>query len=221
MNTPLAAGHWQLLFNLLWRKKSMNTQNKLLVLAVTLVSALSIAGCGKSEEKARAPGEAPTATAPEAKTTVGTTIDDSTITTKVKSALLADPDVKGLDIKVETNKGEVQLSGFVDSQIQIDRAISVARGVEGVKNVQNKMALKTTQTTVGEKIDDGIITTKVKGALVAEYGVDSGDIAVVTRDGEVQLSGFVKDQSQIERATSVARSTEGVKNVINELSVKK
>jgi hyperosmotically inducible periplasmic protein len=221
MNTPLAAGHWQLLFNLLWRKKSMNTQNKLLVLAVTLVSALSIAGCGKSEEKARAPGEAPTATAPEAKTTVGTTIDDSTITTKVKSALLADPDVKGLDIKVETNKGEVQLSGFVDSQIQIDRAISVARGVEGVKNVQNKMALKTTQTTVGEKIDDGIITTKVKGALVAESGIDSGDIAVVTRDGEVQLSGFVKDQSQIERATQVARSAEGVKNVINELSVKK
>jgi hyperosmotically inducible periplasmic protein len=221
MNTPLAAGHWQLLFNLLWRKKSMNTQNKLLVLAVTLVSALSIAGCGKSEEKARAPGEAPTATAPEAKTTVGTTIDDSTITTKVKSALLADPDVKGLDIKVETNKGEVQLSGFVDSQTQIDRAISVARGVEGVKNVQNKMALKTTQTTVGEKIDDGIITTKVKGALVAESGIDSGDIAVVTRDGEVQLSGFVKDQSQIERATQVARSAEGVKNVINELSVKK
>jgi hyperosmotically inducible protein len=206
-------------------KKSMNTQNKLLVAAVSL-SALFITGCGKTEDKARAPGEtpattAPTAPAPEAKTTVGTTIDDSTITTKVKSALLADADVKGLDIKVETNKGEVQLSGFVDSQVQIDRAVSIARGVEGVNNVQNKMTLKTTETTVGEKIDDGIITTKVKGALVAEYGVDSGDISVVTRDGEVQLSGFVKDQSQIERATSVARSTEGVKNVINELSVKK
>ncbi|WON73391.1 BON domain-containing protein [Nitrosospira sp. Is2] len=199
----------------------MNTQNKLLVVAVSLASVLSIAGCGKSEEKAPAPGEAPKAAAPEAKTTVGTTIDDSTITTKVKSALLADADVKGLDIKVETNKGEVQLSGFVDSQAQIDRAISIARGVEGVKNVDNKMTLKTTQTTVGEKIDDGIITTKVKGALVAESGVDSGDIAVVTRDGEVQLSGFVKDQSQIERATQVARSVEGVKNVINELSVKK
>jgi hyperosmotically inducible protein len=220
MYMPLVAGHWQFLFNLVWRKKSMDTQNKLLVVAVSL-SVLFIAGCGKTEDKARAPGEAPKAGAPEAKTTVGTTIDDSTITTKVKSALLADPDVKGLDIKVETNKGEVQLSGFVDSQAQIDRAISIARGVEGVNNVQNKITLKTTETTVGEKIDDGIITTKVKGALVAEYGVDSGDIAVVTRDGEVQLSGFVKDQSQIERATSVARSTEGVKNVINELSVKK
>ena len=198
----------------------MNTQNKLLVVAITLASALSLAACGKSEEKARAPGEAPKAGAPEAKTTVGTTIDDSAITTKVKSALLADAEVKGLDIKVETNKGEVQLSGFVDTQAQIDRAVSVAKGVEGVKNVDNKMSLKT-PTTVGEKIDDGIITTKVKGALVAESGIDSGDIAVVTRDGVVQLSGFVKDQAQIDRAVQVARSAEGVKDVLNELSVKK
>ena len=198
----------------------MNTQNKLLVVAITLASALSLAACGKSEEKARAPGEAPKAGAPEAKTTVGTTIDDSAITTKVKSALLADAEVKGLDIKVETNKGEVQLSGFVDTQAQIDRAVSVAKGVEGVKNVDNKMSLKI-PTTVGEKIDDGIITTKVKGALVAESGIDSGDIAVVTRDGVVQLSGFVKDQAQIDRAVQVARSAEGVKDVMNELSVKK
>ena len=198
----------------------MNTQNKLLVVAITLASALSLAACGKSEEKARAPGEAPKAGAPEAKTTVGTTIDDSAITTKVKSALLADADVKGLDIKVETNKGEVQLSGFVETQAQIDRAVSVAKGVEGVKNVDNKMSLKI-PTTVGEKIDDGIITTKVKGALVAESGIDSGDIAVVTRDGVVQLSGFVKDQAQIDRAVQVARSAEGVKDVMNELSVKK
>lgn len=198
----------------------MNTQNKLLVVAITLASALSLAACGKSEEKARAPGEAPKAGAPEAKTTVGTTIDDSAITTKVKSALLADAEVKALDIKVETNKGEVQLSGFVETQAQIDRAVSVAKGVEGVKNVDNKMSLKI-PTTVGEKIDDGIITTKVKGALVAESGIDSGDIAVVTRDGVVQLSGFVKDQAQIDRAVQVARSAEGVKDVMNELSVKK
>jgi len=198
----------------------MNTQNKLLVVAITLASALSLAACGKSEEKARAPGEAPKAGAPEAKTTVGTTIDDSAITTKVKSALLADAEVKALDIKVETNKGEVQLSGFVETQAQIDRAVSVAKGVEGVKNVDNKMSLKI-PTTVGEKIDDGIITTKVKGALVAESGIDSGDIAVVTRDGVVQLSGFVKDQAQIDRAVQVARNAQGVKDVMNEMSVKK
>ena len=152
---------------------------------------------------------------------MGTDIDDSTITTKVKSALLADADVKSFDIKVETRKGEVQLSGFVDNQAQIDRAIAVAKGVEGVKSIDNKMSLKTTDTTVGEKIDDGVITTKVKAALLADSGVNSSDISVVTRDGVVQLSGFVDNQTQIDRATEVARGVEGVKNVVNEMSVKK
>ncbi len=74
--------------------------------------------------------------------TVGGAIDDSVITTKVKSALLADPTVKGLDSKVETHKRVVQLSGFVDNQAQLDRAIQVARAVEGVNDVENKMTVK-------------------------------------------------------------------------------
>ena len=115
----------------------MNIQNKLIVMTITLIGALSIAGCGKTEDKGPKP-----AAAPEAKTTVGTDIDDTTITTKVKSALLADADVKSFDIKVETRKGEVQLSGFVDNQAQIDRAAEIARGVEGVKSVVNELSIK-------------------------------------------------------------------------------
>ena len=200
----------------------MNIQNKLVVLTITLIGALSNAGCGKTEDKGPKPATAPqSGAAPEAKTTVGTDIDDATITTKVKSALLADADVKGFDIKVETRKGEVQLSGFVDNQSQIDRAITITRGVEGVKNVDNKMSLKTTDTTVGEKIDDGIITTKVKAELIAEPGLNSTDISTVTRDGVVQLSGFVDNQAQIDRAGEIARGVEGVKSVVNELSIKK
>lgn len=195
----------------------MNIQNKLLVLTISFVGALSLVSCGKSEQK----GAKPEGPKPEAKTSVGTDIDDSTITTKVKSALLADADVKSSDIKVETRKGEVQLSGFVDSQNQMDRAVTIAKGVAGVKNVDNKMSLKTTSTTMGDKIDDGVITTKVKAALLGDSTVKSSDIGVVTRDGEVQLSGFVDNQSQIDRATEVAKGVEGVKKVINEMSVKK
>lgn len=72
----------------------------------------------------------------------GAAIDDSVITTKVKTALLADPDVKSTDISVETLKGEVILSGFVRNPVQIDRALKIARGVEGVKGVQNKLSVK-------------------------------------------------------------------------------
>jgi hyperosmotically inducible protein len=73
---------------------------------------------------------------------VGTEIDDSVITTKVKSALLSVPDVKSLDIQAETRKGEVQLSGFVDNESQVERALAAARAVEGVKSVSNMMSLK-------------------------------------------------------------------------------
>jgi len=69
-------------------------------------------------------------------------IDDSIITTKVKSALLADPDIKGTDIVVETKKGDVLLSGFVKNQVQIDKAVKVAGTVEGVKKIDNKMVVK-------------------------------------------------------------------------------
>jgi hyperosmotically inducible protein len=191
--------------------------NRFAALAIVLLSGVFVAGCGKSDQKAAPPPGGPQ---PEAKTTVGTDIDDATITTKVKSALMADADVKGSDIKVETRKGEVQLSGFVDNQGQIDRAVAVTKGVAGVKSVDNKMNVKTTETTVGEKIDDSIITTKVKAALMGDSGVKSSDIGVVTRDGEVQLSGFVDNQAQIDRATEVTKGVEGVKNVINEMAIK-
>jgi hyperosmotically inducible periplasmic protein len=191
--------------------------NRFAALAIVLVSGAFVAGCGKSDEKAAPPATPQT----ESKTTVGTEIDDAAITTKVKSALMADADVKGSDIKVETNKGVAQLSGFVDNQGQMDRAIAVTKGVEGVKSVDNKMNVKTTETTVGEKIDDSIITTKVKAALMGESGIKSSDIGVVTRDGQVQLSGFVENQTQIDRATEVAKGVEGVKNVLNEMSIKK
>lgn len=106
----------------------------LIPLAVLVFATL--AGCTK------APEPAPLVVAPVATTTVGTELDDSVITTKVKSALLSDPDVKSFDIQTETRKGEVQLSGFVDNDTQVERAVAVARAVEGVTSVSNKMSVK-------------------------------------------------------------------------------
>ncbi len=143
----------------------MRIDRKRLVLGVALAGAMSllVAGCGKNPEEQAAqpattseaattpePAAAPqAATTPEpaatpqaATTTAGTEIDDSVITTKVKAALLADPDIKSFDIAVETRKGEVQLSGFVDSQAQIDQAIAIAQKVDGVTSVGNAMSIK-------------------------------------------------------------------------------
>ncbi|HEX3327277.1 MAG TPA: BON domain-containing protein [Actinomycetota bacterium] len=72
----------------------------------------------------------------------GEYVDDSVITSKVKALILKDPDLKVNEINVETFKGVVQLSGFVRSQADIDKAVQVARGVAGVKSVKNDMRLK-------------------------------------------------------------------------------
>ena len=93
------------------------------ILALTLLTA---AGCA-STQKHEGTGEY---------------VDDSVITSKVKAAILNEPGLSSAEINVETFKGVVQLSGFVNSRADINRAVSVARGVGGVKSVKNDMRLK-------------------------------------------------------------------------------
>ena len=95
----------------------------ILVLTIVLASAW---GCG-STTKHEGTGEY---------------VDDSVITTKVKAAIFNDSTLKVNEINVETFKGVVQLSGFVRSQADIDKAVQVARGVTGVKSVKNDMRIK-------------------------------------------------------------------------------
>ena len=91
--------------------------------AVLLVSMLGCASTSKSEG-------------------TGEYVDDSVITTKVKAAIFNEPTLKSAEINVETFKGVVQLSGFVSSQADINKAVGVARSVGGVTSVRNDMRLK-------------------------------------------------------------------------------
>jgi len=72
----------------------------------------------------------------------GEYIDDSVITTKVKSLLAEDDFLKSFQISVETYKGTVQLSGFVGSQKAVDKAGEIARSVKGVNSVKNNLIVK-------------------------------------------------------------------------------
>ena len=72
----------------------------------------------------------------------GEYVDDSVITTKVKSLLASDDFLKSFEISVETYKGTVQLRGFVDSQKAVDKAGEIARGVKGVTSVKNNLNVK-------------------------------------------------------------------------------
>jgi len=87
---------------------------------------ISAAGCASTPQKEGA----------------GEYVDDTVITTKVKTAIFNEPTLKSAEINVETFKGVVQLSGFVSSQANIYKAAEVARNVKGVTNVRNDMRLK-------------------------------------------------------------------------------
>ena len=87
-----------------------------------------------------------TACAPtEERRGTGEYVDDKVINTRVKAALVGAKDIESTDINVDTFRGVVQLSGFVPSRQMQDRAVSIARGVPGVREVKDDMRLRPTR----------------------------------------------------------------------------
>jgi hypothetical protein len=129
---------------------------RLLTAAVAAAALTGIAGCDRSDadrvtsgRPATTPPQStapsappPTSTAPAAPAadrTVGEATGDAAVTAKVKAALLAEKGVDGMKINVDTRDGNVILSGNVPEQAQVERATQVARGIDGVKNVDNQL----------------------------------------------------------------------------------
>lgn len=149
---------------------------------------------------------------------VGNFMDDSTLTAKVKAALVDHESIKSTDISVKTDQKVVTLSGFVESQAQAEEAVKVAKSVEGVTSVSDKLHVRDSKnTSVKGYAGDTAITSEVKAKLLADDIVPSRKVKVETTDGVVQLSGTVDSQAQSERAESIAKAIDGVKSVKNDL----
>lgn len=103
----------------------MTLRTHLLNLALVLLLSLTL-GCAATSNRE----------------STGQYFDDSAITTKVKASLLQEPNLKSMQISVETYKGVVQLSGFVSSGSMATRAVEVARAVPGVRDVHNDMRVR-------------------------------------------------------------------------------
>lgn len=148
-------------------------------------------------------------------------MDDSSVTAKVKAALVDDEVIKSTDISVETHAGVVTLSGFVSSQDQAEKAVALAKKVEGVKSVSDKLHVKDSKSqSVSGYAGDAATTSEIKAKLLADDIVPSRHVKVETTDQVVQLSGTVQNQAQSERAEGIAKAIEGVKSVKNDLQVK-
>jgi osmotically-inducible protein OsmY len=108
-------------------------------LAVLLAGLL---GCASTKPKGDTATTSKDSNVASSKESAGEYLDDSVITTKVKTAIFNEPTLKSAEINVETYKGVVQLSGFVNSQTDINKAVDVTRNIKGVTSVQNDMQLK-------------------------------------------------------------------------------
>lgn len=150
----------------------------------------------------------------------GQALDDTGTASRVKAALIQNPTTKARDINVEVNRGVVQLAGFVDSAQEKDEASRVAKSVNGVQSVRNDLKVQPSNRTAGEVIDDAMITGKVKAALIGDSRTKAYQINVETKEGVVELGGFVDSAAAKTAASEVARGISGVKQVRNDLELK-
>ena len=213
----------------------MNAILKTSLLASAIAMGLGLSACGHAgangEDAART--EARAEANAEQPRSVGTAIDDASITASVKTQLLEDDRTDGFDVNVDTRRGVVTLEGGADSLAAKLAATEIAAGVTGVVDVDNQLTIAdkgsearqdaNTATASGEvreladetgdAIDDAWITTKVKSKLLADGDVEGFKIDVTTKGNVVYLSGVVEAAWIRDEAIRLAQNTRGVRGV--------
>jgi hyperosmotically inducible periplasmic protein len=164
--------------------------------------------------------------------TAACSTSDAGITSAVKSKLAADDTVKANRIDVDTKDKVVTLRGEVDSAAAKNRAVELARATDGVRDVVDVLALAPAAAPtsgVGERAPDRNepltgdpgITAAVKTKMLADTTVSGLKIDVDTTDGVVVLAGNVASAAEKRRAIEIARETDGVKSVKDQLKIVK
>ena len=111
----------------------MRLRRRPLLVAAVVVTMISICGCSK-------PAEVPAGSSAPA--SVDINLSDGDVSERVKTALLQSDSLKGMDITVVTTKGDVRLTGILDSQPHVDEAIRIARAIEGVHSIHHELTIK-------------------------------------------------------------------------------
>lgn len=143
---------------------------------------------------------------------------DAWITTKVKMQLLTDDTVDGLDVDVDTFNGRVTLHGKVVSEAVKSQAAKIARGVDGVDEVRNLLAVVPDAGRETTQVNDEQLAERVSTVLERDAALSDSDIEVESvNDGVVLLSGDARTLSDHRRALEDARSVEGVREVASEI----
>lgn len=142
---------------------------------------------------------------------------DSAISSKVDEALEASTAVKARQVNVQTREAVVYLTGIVDSEDSRREAGRIAWRTAGVDGVVNDLTVG--ERTVGDWVDDTLISSRLKAKLIADTDVRASDIDVSSSQGVVTLIGRVRTSEMKQEAERIARGIAGVTDVHNELVV--
>lgn len=154
----------------------------------------------------------------------GEVVDDATITATVKSKLLWSKNTEGLEMDVDTRMGKVTLLGAAENAAAKELAGRMARNTRGVVAVDNQLVVdeskpiatdedEASERETSQVIADSWITTKIKSTYMYSSNVESDDITVSTKEGNVTLSGKVGSGAERALATELAQNIRGVKSV--------
>lgn len=143
--------------------------------------------------------------------TAGEHSDDAKITSRANEIIVKDDDAKYLKIDVTSTNGDVVLQGSIHDRTAEDRIVAKIRQIKGVKSVKSLLKLK--GDTVGEYIDDSVITTKVNAEIIKDPDAKYFKIDVTTTQGDVVLQGFIHDRTAENRIVAKIREIKGVKSV--------
>ncbi len=150
-------------------------------------------------------------------------ITDTNITSTVQAEINKDPILKNYNLGVETKNHIVKLAGQVDTEKQAEKSVAIASSIEGVRDVNTSdLKIKDSKTP----IVDSYITSKIYGKLIrdkifSDYNVALTRISIETKNGVVYLNGTVDSDALNKRIIKLAKETNGVKKIVNDLHVSK
>lgn len=142
---------------------------------------------------------------------------DSAISDKIDESLEASTAVKARQVNIETSEAVVYLTGVVDSEDARREAGRIAWRTAGVDGVVNDLTVG--ERTVGDWVDDTLISSRLKAKLIADTDVRASDVDVSSSQGVVTLIGRVRTTEMKQDAERIARGMTGVTDVHNELAV--
>lgn len=214
-----------------------STKVKMLAVPVMLAATVTFAS---AQDGVKQQARETTQDVKSAAAKTGNAISDSWITLKVHSQFVPEDALSNSDIDVDTTRGVVTLNGTVASEAGRARAVAIAKATDGVNSVSDRLRVaaspdmsasareagakagektKDVAGTTGKAVTDGWLKSKIAAQYVTEDALDKSDIDIDVAKGMVTLNGAVRTMAAKNRATAIAKGTDGVKGVHNNLKV--